>query len=625
MNSKQIALWIKKKYPTECSSLAPDFYKVVSKLQKMIEEAFLEKEYLKKKGINFYKNQVSFEKNVPVPDGATQSLAEEDKRSDKNLYAEKNIKEHVNKIKTNLVDDGQNEIKQERNNTLKESELFHENKKALIVLPLFYEKQHKEDVAPQKTEKNSETKIPEQPLLQNVRLVARKNVVKAKDTFKYIKECASFFKKESELLLSSNTEQFYGEEYNDSRYKNTDDLKTYLRQSDANRIKTEPQFERIKEIIDTMSEVRFDAEESAKQNTYRFLNKRYELPVSWEQLDNLFTRQADSDQPPRRLITKIADKIPLIEQTVSGLRKVLTRERKKVNISRAEQLDSQCMQWLTKQPGVSPAQKAGTRQQIMAVVRQESYNTLENRVLKDFLHRANNEAEQYLRIFSKNPKFVNSDRIKKVKRLSALCIKSLSMPEMQKIACLYEVPHPNYVLQQNPNYAQIWGLYRKLLHQTRLTELIWPKRYLLVYEHLLLWMVEHLRFNTSNDFKKMFFSDLWVLDSAEKGCFFRHSKWRYFLENGADFFEFSLNGKKNNLYDFVIRKNNKSVNVSFVFIPSFVSSFHEMFNDRGVFYVFYNESSVQIPNRRNFFEINIDVSFDTGLSEIFSSLMEALS
>lgn len=564
MTSSQIAFWIKENYSEEINQrLGHDFLSIVTKIQKMIEEAL-------------YK-QVYFENE---------------------------------RIYCCLNDEG------------KKSYQFVPFTKS-IFFPLFEEKLNRLRMTerPPKEAGGLEQTRTEKPLF-SLKGAPKKHKTK-KDNI-IIKAPPVWFKKQTNLALRPKTVDFYRSEYEDDRYKNTDELKRYLRQNDVNQIRTEERFERIKEIIDTMSEFRFEAEEKASQNDYRFSDKRKELPISWEQIEDLLTKQEDADQPPRRLITKIAEKISLIERTVAGLRKVLTRERKKVNISQAQQLDSQCIRWLIKQPGISPAQKAGAKQQIMAVIRQETYNTLENRVLKDFLKRAHNEAEQYLRLFSKKTKFAKSQRIQSVKRLCALCVKSLSMPEMQNISPLYEMPHPNYVLQQNPNYAQIWNFYRRLLHQTRLTELIWSKRHLVVYEHLLFWIAAHLRFNLSN-FEKTFFSDLWILDSAENGFFFKSSKWHYFLENGTDFYDFAANIKYSSDKDFSIRTNNSILKVIFVFIPSFVSSFNNSFDEPHTVYIFYNESALSIPKQSNFLEINKELSFGSGLSEVFSSLMELLS
>ena len=113
-------------------------------------------------------------------------------------------------------------------------------------------------------------------------------------------------------------------------------------------------------------------------------DKREALPISWNKILDVFT--GTSSEPPQTLITQIAQQhIDIIEYIIQNARKILKRERKKVHISTAQQLDGQCLRWLIRQPGVTAAQKAGNQQKILSVVREESYNTLENRVLKAFL------------------------------------------------------------------------------------------------------------------------------------------------------------------------------------------------------------------------------------------------
>ena len=57
------------------------------------------------------------------------------------------------------------------------------------------------------------------------------------------------------------------------------------------------------------------------------------------------------------------------------------------------------------------AEKGGRRQELMAVARRESFDILENRVLKDFLHRCAGESMRYINSEVEiNPRFAQSQR-----------------------------------------------------------------------------------------------------------------------------------------------------------------------------------------------------------------------
>lgn len=387
--------------------------------------------------------------------------------------------------------------------------------------------------------------------------------------------------------------------YEDERYVDTKQLKDYLKNNKKNNDQDidYSEFERIKEIIDITAELRFEAEENFKIKSYTAKDKRKSLPISVEKIDDIFTEESDPNQPPRRLITKIAEHIMLIERTVETMRKVLKRKRETVPISRVQQLDSQCIRWLIKQPGASPAQKAGTRQRIMAVVREESFDTLENRVLKDFLKRAETEAEEYYRQYSKYEKFKSSQRLLSVKKLIAVCIKSLALPEMENISVLCEMPVPNYVLQQNPNYSKIWEFYRRLLRQTQLVELIWPIRHRLVFEHILLRLGAFLRLENPK-FKHFFQSDFWILESSNNGCFFSNNKWHYVLYNEEKDISIDISIGKNSDIKIKICKINSNMekNIDFILVPKFAKDIPVRSSFLRGLCIVYNESNLDVNN-----------------------------
>lgn len=63
-------------------------------------------------------------------------------------------------------------------------------------------------------------------------------------------------------------------------------------------------------------------------------------------------------------------------------------------LSRVKELDQSCIRFLIKQPGDTLKQKVAANDfKMMGIARVEKYDLLENRVLKDFLYRAQRECE----------------------------------------------------------------------------------------------------------------------------------------------------------------------------------------------------------------------------------------
>jgi len=108
-------------------------------------------------------------------------------------------------------------------------------------------------------------------------------------------------------------------------------------------------------------------------------------------------------------------------------------------------------------------------------VRRENFNTLENRVFKDFLTRTKHEANLYLR---KNDLklFQDHKTTKGVKRLGSVCAEGLREPIMEEIAAVQELPIPNYVLRQERRYSKIWKAYCELVRQADIAERLWLRR-----------------------------------------------------------------------------------------------------------------------------------------------------
>ena len=206
---------------------------------------------------------------------------------------------------------------------------------------------------------------------------------------------------------------------------------------------------------------------------HRYLAKSIHgaLPLPWERIHEVLV----SSGPQETLITQIAKRrYAGIETLIRNLRKVLSRVRQKVPLGRVQQIDAHCLRWLTRQPGVTAVEKGGSRQEILGVVRLENYDTLENRVLKDFLLRAAAAANLYLKTYG--TKFSGLQTIKAVARFRNLCLVGLSLPELENVRSLIETPQPNFVLQQDAHYSKVWYEYCRLVRQDEVAERLWKIR-----------------------------------------------------------------------------------------------------------------------------------------------------
>lgn len=263
------------------------------------------------------------------------------------------------------------------------------------------------------------------------------------------------------------------------------ELRAYLRRRRTGRAQEAvPEFEDFLKDVSLLFALRVAAEEywagSPRDSEFDFVEHRHlaesvrsALPLEWEAVRPILV--PDEDKPRSTLITYIAAHcVEDVRVISSGLRRVLSRERVMTPVGKVQQLDSYCMRWLMRQPGRDFAEKGGVRQRVMAVVRREHVDTLENRVFKDFLIRAENLASGYLDEIQE--RFAAHPTYAAVKRFRMTCQSALAMPEADLISGISSLPQPNYVLQQDSRYSKIWNAYCRIVRLSRLAESLWARR-----------------------------------------------------------------------------------------------------------------------------------------------------
>jgi hypothetical protein len=190
---------------------------------------------------------------------------------------------------------------------------------------------------------------------------------------------------------------------------------------------------------------------------------RGRIRSDWRRAADAILGERDVSEPRMALIVRHAQ---TLHRHVADLgrhpRRALTRNRSLQSVHRIQEMDSACLTWYIRQPGRTPAEKAGRRQELLAIVREESVDTPENRVLRDFLIRSALIAEAYL---GANRNLAASTRYSDVNRYGQTCAALLRRPEFARIRAIAGVAKPNYVLTSDPRYRLIWEAYQRLLRR----------------------------------------------------------------------------------------------------------------------------------------------------------------
>ncbi len=194
--------------------------------------------------------------------------------------------------------------------------------------------------------------------------------------------------------------------------------------------------------------------------------------IGWNKITEWFSKEKSSKDPRRALIVEIAETVgPKLNDRVRHLRRILFRRHDMVPVHEIRQFDERSLRWYVRQPGETLAEKAGNKQEVLAVVRQETFDTVENRVLKDFLNRCNRAANRYLSRFQ--DEYPRSQRVITVRRYARACKEYLALPEFNFVRNPRTGVQPNYVLQTDSRYRDIWLWYQKLLKNQDSEEEIW--------------------------------------------------------------------------------------------------------------------------------------------------------
>ncbi|MGM0561640.1 MAG: DUF2357 domain-containing protein [Pseudomonadota bacterium] len=158
-------------------------------------------------------------------------------------------------------------------------------------------------------------------------------------------------------------------------------------------------------------------------------------------------------------------------------RRLLNRTRELVGLNRVEELDTQCMTWLSRQPGRTTPERAGPRQRILALARNEKLDLLENRVFRDLMERTDAAARDYLR--QNRGRQIDQDargrtsRYRIVEQYARECRRFARELEAMGVSKLDGVVQPNFVLIQDDRYRHVWSAWTEIVRRERVYDDLW--------------------------------------------------------------------------------------------------------------------------------------------------------
>lgn len=205
--------------------------------------------------------------------------------------------------------------------------------------------------------------------------------------------------------------------------------------------------------------------------------------TSWEEFDQTYWAHDDEDGPLRLIVRIALDCSMFLERICERPRRILRRERQPERLDRVQQMDDACIRWFVRQPGRTILEKAGPRQRVLSVVRLETADTPENRIVRDFLERCLRASHVYVR---ENTRRQSSYRVQTVRRFRNRLVQWIRRSDIAQVPLPDGVPKPNYVLQFDERYSRIWYWYERLRRQQLYEDEMWRWQHRTWAEHMAL-------------------------------------------------------------------------------------------------------------------------------------------
>lgn len=183
-------------------------------------------------------------------------------------------------------------------------------------------------------------------------------------------------------------------------------------------------------------------------------------------------RRAEHEEDPRmaEIVKHSRELKPVLTELLKRIRRVLRRHRELTPLDRVQEMDRASMVWLSRQPGRSVAERAGPAQRILATVRKENFDTLENRVLHAYVRLAADAAREWMR---EHPRAKESARYAQVETFRKTCRAIASLLGELRVSVAEPGSTPNYVLMQDRGYRRIREGWERLLRRDKAIDDLW--------------------------------------------------------------------------------------------------------------------------------------------------------
>ena len=152
-------------------------------------------------------------------------------------------------------------------------------------------------------------------------------------------------------------------------------------------------------------------------------------------------------------------------------RRILHRVREEIPLGRIQELDPVCIRDFARRPGMTAVEKAGPRQQLRAVRRREQRDTLENRLTCWVLESLGELARNYCRA---NGSFAQDVKVREVRSFGRRARTWRISELLREVGAIQDHPSaPNYPLQFEPRYRQIWKTYLRIRREKTVLDDAW--------------------------------------------------------------------------------------------------------------------------------------------------------
>ena len=214
-----------------------------------------------------------------------------------------------------------------------------------------------------------------------------------------------------------------------------------------------------------------DAADQIEQRTRKGLSRR-----SWKSVHDVWL-QSDGSDALMHLIVELArdGRFRDALQSISTQpRRILERIRTAMRVERIQEFDPVCIRDFARRPGISVYEKAGAKQELLGVARRESMDTLENRVTCWVLETMVGMAQMYRSEFS-----TGADRgDEKCGEVEKLLHQSREWRGQEALTdvrtnVLQHPVHPNYPLQYDVRYREVYRNYDRILRNQRVLDDCW--------------------------------------------------------------------------------------------------------------------------------------------------------